>query len=180
MTSVFQVLFGLAGLVCSAALALGVATGEPSVPVPEHLGRGAPQRQDAGDPVGIDAAGEAVEAPEDDWRDQATDSPGGEQRILCRVCRVTAYCDRGATASGTPSGVGQCAAPVDVPFGSRVYVPALGRAFVVTDRTHHRFRHSTVDIFLPSREQCRCFGRQYLECEITLPATQTRRPSIGG
>lgn len=89
-------------------------------------------------------------------------------RTLRRVQRVTAYCDRGITAAGVPSGYGQCAAPADIPFGSKVYIPALGRTFVVTDRTHRRFRHNTVDIFMSSRKACRQFGRRYLECEFTV------------
>jgi len=89
-----------------------------------------------------------------------------------RVCRVTAYCDRGITASGRRVGPGQCAAPANIPFGSKVYIPALGRSFVVTDRTHRRFRHNTVDIFMPSRELCIRFGRKYLECEFLVPAAR--------
>lgn len=90
-------------------------------------------------------------------------------RTVYRVCRVTAYCDRGITASGVPSGVGQCAAPGDIPLGSIVYIRALDRSFVVTDRTHRRFRRSTVDIFIPSKTDCRKWGRRFLECEFTLP-----------
>lgn len=89
-------------------------------------------------------------------------------RTVQRVCRVTAYCDRGLTAAGVRSGVGQCAAPVDIPLGSTVYIPALHRKFVVTDRTHRRFRHNTVDLFIPSEMQCHKFGRRYLDCEFTL------------
>jgi 3D (Asp-Asp-Asp) domain-containing protein len=92
-----------------------------------------------------------------------------ESKMIHRVCRVTAYCDRGITASGIPSGVGQCAAPGDIPLGSTVYIPDLGRTFVVTDRTHRRFRRSTVDIFIPSKRECRTFGRSFLECEFTVP-----------
>jgi 3D (Asp-Asp-Asp) domain-containing protein len=89
-------------------------------------------------------------------------------RTVQRVCRVTAYCDRGLTAAGVNSGVGQCAAPADIPLGSVVYIPVLQRKFVVTDRTHRRFRHNTVDLFIPSEAQCRKFGRRYLDCEFTL------------
>jgi len=95
------------------------------------------------------------------------------RRVVRRTCRVTAYCDNGITASGVWSGVGQCAAPSSIPLGSTVYVPALGRRFVVTDRTHRRFRHNTVDIFIPSEYQCLKFGRKYLECEFTLPPGPT-------
>lgn len=91
-----------------------------------------------------------------------------------RMLRVTAYCDRGLTAAGVPSGVGQCAAPADVPFGSRIYIPALDREFVVTDRTHPRFRHNTVDLFMPARDACLEFGARYLECEIRQPAQTPR------
>lgn len=89
---------------------------------------------------------------------------------LYRVYRVTAYCDRGTTAAGVPSGVGQCAAPADIPFGSRIYIPELDRTFIVTDRTALRFRHNTVDLFMPDRATCKHFGRRYLECEITVPS----------
>lgn len=89
--------------------------------------------------------------------------------VMRRICRVTAYCDRGTTASGVQSGVGQCAAPIDIPFGSRIHIPELGRTFLVTDRTARRFRHNTVDIFIPTRAACLQFGRQYLVCEILPP-----------
>jgi len=101
-----------------------------------------------------------------------TIQPGLEyqEKTVYRVYRVTAYCDRGLTAAGVRSGVGQCAAPASIPFGARVYIPALDRTFIVTDRTAKRFRHNTVDLFIPDRAQCLKFGRCYLECEITLPA----------
>lgn len=97
-------------------------------------------------------------------------APAGERRVL----RVTAYCDRGLTAAGVPSGLGQCAAPADVPFGSIVHIPELGQSFVVTDRTAERFRHNTIDIFMPSREACLQFGRHYLDVEIREPAAAHR------
>jgi 3D (Asp-Asp-Asp) domain-containing protein len=89
---------------------------------------------------------------------------------LHRTYRVTAYADWGVTASGKQVGVGQCAAPIDIPFGAKVYIPALKREFVVTDRTNRRFRHNTVDIFMPGDQNCREFGRRYLKCEIRLPS----------
>lgn len=86
-----------------------------------------------------------------------------------RICRVTAYRDRGITAAGIPSGIGQCAAPADIPFGSIIRIPALNRSFIVTDRTHKRFRHNTVDLFMPDRNECLEFGVNFLECEIFVP-----------
>ncbi len=107
----------------------------------------------------------------------AESTPGTTARpaSLRRIHRVTAYCDRGTTAAGVPSGVGQCAAPADIPFGSKIYIPALKRTFVVTDRTHKRFRHNTVDIFMPSKRRCREFGVDYLECVIQLPKADGRQ-----
>lgn len=95
-----------------------------------------------------------------------------------RVCRVTAYCDRGLTAAGTLAGKGQCAAPEDIPFGTEVYIPALNKTFVVTDRTHKRFRQNTVDLFMPVKEECKKFGRNYLECEFRLPGQAWDRPRV--
>jgi 3D (Asp-Asp-Asp) domain-containing protein len=97
-----------------------------------------------------------------------------QQKPAYRVYRVTAYCDRGLTAAGVPSGIGQCAAPADIPFGARLYIPALKRTFVVTDRTAKRFRHNTVDLFIPDRAECLSFGRRYLECAIRLPVERVR------
>ena len=94
-----------------------------------------------------------------------------------RVYRVTAYCDRGTTAAGVPSGVGQCAAPADIPFGARIYIPELDRTFIVTDRTAKRFRHNTVDLYIPDRAECLRFGRHYYECEITHHPTDIKYAS---
>jgi 3D (Asp-Asp-Asp) domain-containing protein len=99
----------------------------------------------------------------------AADEAKPVSRVLRRVYRVTAYNDRGLTAAGVWSGIGQCAAPAGIPFGTKVHIPAIGRTLVVTDRTHRRFRTNTVDIFMPGYEQCRQFGRRYLECVVELP-----------
>lgn len=90
--------------------------------------------------------------------------------VFQKIYRVTAYCDRGITAAGIPSGYGQCAAPADIPFGARIYVPEIGQYFIVTDRTHRRFRHNTIDLFIPSKADCLQFGRRTLACEVELPA----------
>ncbi len=97
-----------------------------------------------------------------------------QPELLYRVHRVTAYCDRGLTAAGVSVGVGQCAAPADIPFGSRIYIPSLDRTFIVTDRTAKRFRHNTVDLFIPDRGDCKTFGCRYVECEIAIPTDTVR------
>lgn len=103
--------------------------------------------------------------------------PAGPKSIR-RICRVTAYSDRGVTAAGVSSGVGQCAAPEHIPIGSKVYIPALGRSYVVTDRTHRRFRQSTIDLFVPCDDRCRQFGRRYLEVEITPPESKPSHQNL--
>ncbi|MCG3125476.1 MAG: hypothetical protein CHACPFDD_00299 [Phycisphaerae bacterium] len=97
-------------------------------------------------------------------------------RTIYRVCRVTAYCDNGVTASGKWTRVGHCAAPEDIPFGTEVYIPELDRTFIVTDRTAPRFRKNTVDIFMPTEFACTRFGCRYLECEFVIrPPSLARR-----
>ncbi|MFN0136752.1 MAG: 3D domain-containing protein, partial [Phycisphaerae bacterium] len=69
---------------------------------------------------------------------------------------------------------GQCAAPSFIPFGSEIYIPALDRWFVVTDRTHQRFRHNTIDLFMPSRNQCLNFGRRFTDAVVVFPEKKHR------
>jgi 3D (Asp-Asp-Asp) domain-containing protein len=85
-----------------------------------------------------------------------------------RLLRVTAYADHGVTASGQLTRPGTCAAPAGVPFGSRVYVPRVGW-LTVTDRTARRFRHNTIDIFMPSRADCVRFGVRFVPCAVQAP-----------
>ncbi len=200
MTSVSHV---LARLVVSALLALGLANGRPTGAVPSQEQRslvaasalleGSPsawvEPDEAHLPVPLPASTTgSVESSSSPRSGEHQPYPGeaagtasparstSNVRRVYRICRVTAYCDRGMTAGGTESGVGQCAAPADIPLGAKVYIPELGRTFLVTDRTHQRFRHNTVDLFVPVKDQCLRFGRQYLECEFTLPTAPWQRP----
>lgn len=175
MVSAFHALMGLAGLVCSTILTLGFI----SAPVTASPDDQAAQAAVAAEAAGLSESDSATEGDVELGTVEAGESPAelvadkqpitSRSRTIRRVLRVTAYDDRGTTAAGTQSGVGQCAAPADVPFGSKIYIPALKRTLVVTDRTHRRFRHNTVDIFMPGKQQCLNFGRQHLECVITLP-----------
>ena len=76
---------------------------------------------------------------------------------------------RGVTASGVlvQEGV-TIAAPPDVPFGSKIYIPALNRTFTVTDRGG-AIREDRLDLFMKSREKAIAFGKQRLEVVITRP-----------
>jgi len=171
MRRLAQATVGLAGLVFSVALTAGLIGGMTTADAnPVYESAISTAGQHLGSVLVWPAAAPASPEPETDdasWSADLAESPG---TVIYRICRVTAYSDRGTTASGVPVGVGQCAAPADIPFGAQVHIPALGRTFVVTDRTHRRFRRSTVDIFIPSSRQCRQFGCRYLECHIKLPA----------
>ncbi|MCA9243028.1 MAG: 3D domain-containing protein [Phycisphaerales bacterium] len=141
---------------CAATLAFSVSTGLPTNATPT--------------PTDVRKPLMAIRSSATQSMNAAT----GSRETLVRIYRVTAYCDRGTTAAGVPSGVGQCAAPADIPFGSEIYIPELDRTFIVTDRTAQRFRHNTVDLFMPAEDQCLKFGRNYLECEIRLPENPVR------
>jgi 3D (Asp-Asp-Asp) domain-containing protein len=145
----------------------------PPLPAPKSQPAPAASADDAAD-TGVSRSGAARSASARNDSGSSNSDPADSER---RVFRVTAYCDIGLTASGVPSGVGQCAAPADIPFGSRIYVPELDATFVVTDRTHKRFRHNTVDLFIPSKSRCLEFGRHYLECVILPPEQDYRYAS---
>lgn len=191
MATILQAAIGLTGLMCSAALTLGLVSPALDPSSLELLEPVMPESIQAMLPVETGStpnhysqtaqriARNAPAPTESEYAPVALQPRPGESTAVervYRVCRVTAYCDRGTTASGVRSGVGQCAAPGDIPFGAIVRIPALGRSFVVTDRTHRRFRRSTVDLFIPSQRECRRFGRQYLECEIIIPESVSRAP----
>lgn len=118
---------------------------------------------------------DSIEVAEDSVENGIAEDPTCGPRIpishfvFQKTYRVTAYCDSGITAAGIQSGYGQCAAPADIPFGARIYVPEIGQYFIVTDRTHRRFRHNTIDLFIPSKADCLQFGRRTLTCEVELP-----------
>jgi rare lipoprotein A len=161
----FQALIAFAGLALSVFVAVGLADSRPVTTPADSPIAVVEQLQSTFEPAEPDTLVTTA-----DVQPQESPAARADPPVLRRIYRITAYNDRGATASGTQSGVGQCAAPADIPFGSRIYIPALRRTLVVTDRTHPRFRHNTVDIFMPAERQCLNFGRKYLRCEITLPS----------
>lgn len=187
MSTVFQGILALAGVASSALFTLTLVTG-PIVwasEAPEEYGPRIGMdwvefdEDDAASEEGVLVEAEPVEQTttwiEPGPRMARDFGPIHGDRKLYRICRVTAYHDIGTTAAGVPSGVGQCAGPGDLPFGTKIFIPALNKTLIVTDRTHKRFRNSTVDIFIPSRAECIQFGRHYLEVEITLPEGDGRR-----
>jgi 3D (Asp-Asp-Asp) domain-containing protein len=73
--------------------------------------------------------------------------------------------DYGITASGKRVGLGDCACDKRYPFGTKFYVPELGKTFTCVDRGS-MVRGEHIDVYLPSRSSVKRFGRQRLEVEI--------------
>lgn len=80
---------------------------------------------------------------------------------------ATAYTATGnGTASGTMPAAGRTlAAGSGLPFGTRVYIPALGGVYVVEDRGG-AVSDSVIDIYMNSQEECVNWGRQNIEIFI--------------
>lgn len=87
-----------------------------------------------------------------------------------RVLNCTAYTATGnATASGVmPRSNHTIAAWSGLPFGTKVYIPALQTTFTVEDRGG-AVTEGIIDIYMDSYNECIQFGRQNLEAYITYP-----------
>jgi 3D (Asp-Asp-Asp) domain-containing protein len=73
--------------------------------------------------------------------------------------------DYGITASGSTVKSGDCACPPEIPFGTKVYIPEMGRTFTCTDRGGD-IKGRRLDIYMPSRSSVKQFGRQRMQVEI--------------
>lgn len=101
--------------------------------------------------------------------------PSVPERIIRerRVMRVTAYTahdkgmnSRGITASGERVRENHTlAAPREIPFGTKIHIPDLGRTYTVTDRGG-AIRGNRLDVYIPDRKNMIEFGVKYLEVEI--------------
>ncbi len=87
-----------------------------------------------------------------------------------QVLNCTAYTATGnATASGVmPRANHTIAAWSGLPFGTKVYIPALQTTFTVEDRGG-AVTEGIIDIYMDSYNDCIQFGRQNLEAYITYP-----------
>ncbi len=90
-----------------------------------------------------------------------------------RIMTVTAYTakdkgmsGKGITASGdhVQEGV-TSAAPSWVPLGAKIYIPALGKTFVVQDRGG-AIKGNRLDLYMENRKEALKFGVRKLEVEI--------------
>lgn len=104
--------------------------------------------------------------PEDSKPVENTIAEGSVKQVL----NCTAYTATGnATASGVmPRANHTIAAWSGLPFGTKVYIPALQTTFTVEDRGG-AVTEGIIDIYMDSYNACIQFGRQNLEAYITYP-----------
>ncbi len=82
--------------------------------------------------------------------------------------QATAYCVTGISKSGTPIAPGHVAAdPKVIPLGSMIYVdsPLMGGIYQVLD-TGRLVKGNIIDIFIPSYESCKEFGRRMVKVQV--------------
>lgn len=76
------------------------------------------------------------------------------------MCKVTAYCDSGFTASGMRAGRGRVAVdPNVISLGSRMYVSGYGNCIAAD--TGGAVKGNFIDIWLPSESACSAWGVRY-------------------
>ena len=100
-------------------------------------------------------------------------SRGEPAQIERRVMKITAYTARdkgmngkGITANGEKALEGRTiAADSSIPFGTEIYIPALGKAYTVTDRGGAIYG-DRLDLFMEKRKDALKFGVQELEVLI--------------
>ena len=82
--------------------------------------------------------------------------------------QATAYCITGISKSGTKIMPGHVAAdPRVIPLGSMIYVdsPLMGGIYQVRD-TGDLVKGNIIDIFIPSYERCKEFGRRIVKVQV--------------
>ncbi|WP_459998572.1 3D domain-containing protein [Paradesulfitobacterium aromaticivorans] len=96
-----------------------------------------------------------------------------EPKIEKRIMTITAYTKndpgmdgRGITKNGELVKEGRTiAADESIPFGTEIYIPALGKTYTVTDRGGD-IKGNRLDLFMESREAAFEFGAQELDVLI--------------
>jgi 3D (Asp-Asp-Asp) domain-containing protein len=80
---------------------------------------------------------------------------------------ATAYAGDSITATGTTPKVGRTIAvdPSIIPYGTRVYIPALGGTYVAED-CGGGIKGNRIDIFMGSESQCNSWGVRSIEIQI--------------
>ncbi|WKY48258.1 G5 domain-containing protein [Eubacteriaceae bacterium ES3] len=109
-------------------------------------------------------------AVEETPADNMGSAAGIPEEAVKMTLNCTAYTATGnATASGVmPTANHTIAAWSGLPFGTKVYIPALNTTFTVEDRGG-AVTAGIIDIYMDTYEQCIQFGRQNLEAYIVYP-----------
>lgn len=83
-------------------------------------------------------------------------------RVSAYTARDFSMNGRGVTANGehVQEGV-TIAAPKSIPFGTRIYIPALNHEYVVEDRGG-AIKRDKLDLYMDSREKALEFGVKWL------------------
>jgi 3D (Asp-Asp-Asp) domain-containing protein len=95
---------------------------------------------------------------------QPVSNPGTDMEVF----HATAYCLTGITKSGIAVSPGHVAAdPKVIPLGSVIYVdsPFMGGIYQVLD-TGELVKGKIIDIFIPSYERCKEFGRRMVKVKV--------------
>lgn len=80
---------------------------------------------------------------------------------------ATAYAGDGITSTGTTPKVGRTIAvdPNVIPYGTKVYIPSLGRTYIAED-CGGAIKGNKIDIFMSSESQCNSWGVRNIEIQI--------------
>jgi 3D (Asp-Asp-Asp) domain-containing protein len=103
-------------------------------------------------------------------------SRGTVSRGTKQIMEVTAYwegsCGKdkgdktyGITASGERVRDGICAASKDIAMGTRIYIPAMDKMYIVKDRGG-AITKGKLDLYMDGADKCYDFGRQELEVYV--------------
>jgi 3D (Asp-Asp-Asp) domain-containing protein len=104
--------------------------------------------------------------------------PSSKSRSL-EVFHATAYCLTGITTTGVPTAPGYVSAdPKVIPLGSMIYVetPLMSGIYQVMD-TGELIKGKIIDIFIPSYEACKDFGRRVVKVKVLRYGFQEEPPA---
>ena len=96
-------------------------------------------------------------------------SKSGNKKSVKRTLKVKAYAYTGhsITSTGRRPVAGRTIAvdPRVIPYGSKVYIPALGRTYIAED-CGGGIKGNKIDIYMSSNSACNRFGVKYLTVQI--------------
>ena len=95
-------------------------------------------------------------------------APANTSNVRELKVRVSSYCLGGMTSRGVQTRVGVIAVdPNVIPYGSKIYVPGYGWGTALD--TGGAIRGNTIDIWMPTYNQCMQWGVRYLTIKVVKP-----------